>query len=197
MTSASNTARFRSATDFPKKIQSLEQEQATALYEEMRDCLIFTNRSRAQLARRNAEHKETTIELRDRITHFQGLINQLKNQKQTQLLEKEALINRLATEMTEMSTQLGTLSEAFNEVGDIEAETQTHWGQLVFPSRFMKLLRAVKSVMLWWNQQDGRSLPGDDSAIEIIHQTATEAEKRDQPQMHSDQASIGRSLLDR
>ena len=197
MAAPSNTARFRSATDFPKSIQDLEPALANSTYEEMRDCLIFTNRSRAQLVRRNAEHKETALQLRDRLSHFQTLIDQLKNQKQAQLLEKEALINELAEEMTEMSAQLGVLSDAFNEVGDIEADVQTHWGQLVFPSRFMRLLRAVKSVMLWWNHKDGQSLPEENDAIEIIHADASEADKRDQPQMHSDPASTNRSLLDR
>ena len=197
MTASSNTARFRSATDFPKSIQELEPASAASLYEEMRDCLIFTNRSRAQLVRRNAEHKETALALRDRITHFQDLIDRLKNQKQAQLLEKEALINQLAEEMSEMSYQLDTLSDAFSEVGDIEADVQTHWGQLVFPARFLRLLRAVRSVMLWWNRQDERSLPENDDAVEVVHASASEAEKREQPQMHTDQASTGRSLLDR
>jgi len=197
MTASTDNARFRSATDFPKNIQELDSMQASSMYEEMRDCLIFTNRSRAQLLRRNSEHKETTLQLRDRLTHFQSLIDQLKNQKQAQLLEKEALINQLAEEMTEMSTQLGTLSDAFSEVGDVEAEAQTHWGQLVFPARIVRLLRAVRSVMLWWNQRDGQSLPEDSDVVEIVHANATEADKQDQPQMHSDQASTGRYLLDR
>ena len=197
MTASSNAARFRSATDFPKSIQDLEDADASSLYEEMRECLVFTNRSRAQLIRRNSEHKEKALQLGDRITHLQGLIDRLKNQKQAQLLEKEALIEELATEMSEMSSQLGVLSEAFDEVGDIEADVQTHWGQLVFPTRFMRLLRAVKAVMLWWQQRDGEALPEDSNIVEIVHETATEKEKRDQPQMHSDQASTGRSLLDR
>ena len=197
MAASSDTARFRSATDFPRSIQDLEPDSASRLYEEMRDCLIFTNRSRAQLVRRNIEHKEKTLELRDRLTHFQDLIDRLKNQKQAQLLEKEALINQLAEEMTEMSNQLGVLSDAFNEVGDIEEDVQTHWGQLVFPARFIRLLRAVKSVMLWWNHRDDRSLPEESDVVEIVHASASEADKRDQPQMHSDQASTGRSLLDR
>ena len=96
-----------------------------------------------------------------------------------------------------MSTQLGVLSDAFNEVGDVETDVQTHWGQLIVPTRFIKLLRAVKSVMLWWNQRDGQSLPEDSDAIEIVHESAPEAAKREQPQMYSDQASTGRSLLDR
>ena len=90
MTASPDTARFRSATDFPKSIQELEPTQVGTIYEEMRDCLIFTNRSRAQLVRRNSEHKETTLQLRDRLTHFQDLIDRLKNQKQAQLHRKRS-----------------------------------------------------------------------------------------------------------
>ena len=48
-TSDQVSARFRSATEFPKTIEGLEGVAADSLYVEMRDCLIFTNRSRAQL----------------------------------------------------------------------------------------------------------------------------------------------------
>jgi hypothetical protein len=53
--------RFRSATEFPKTIKPLDPSEAEQLYVEMRDCLIFTNRSRAQLLRRNEEHKRNTL----------------------------------------------------------------------------------------------------------------------------------------
>lgn len=205
--SASNTARFRSATEFPKSIQSLERERADDLYEEMRDCLIFTNRSRAQLIRRNAEHKDTTLQLRSRIKHFQSLIDQLQNQKQAQLQEKEVLITQLATEMAEMGSQLDTLSEAFDAVGDPEAMVQKHWGYVAFPSRFMRLIRAVKALIQWWKKNDDDhpalsdhsrndgsppALPDTDMGAEVDEQ-----DKRDRPQMYTDQASINRSLLDR
>ncbi|NJM96253.1 MAG: hypothetical protein HC800_02745 [Phormidesmis sp. RL_2_1] len=86
---APDTARFRPATDFPKEIRTIEPDQANALYVEMRDCLIFTNRSRAQLVRRNTEHKEKTLALRSHINTLQSLIEQLKAQKQNQIQEQE------------------------------------------------------------------------------------------------------------
>jgi hypothetical protein len=49
----SNPERFRSATEFPRTLQGLESAEAEKLYLEMRDCLIFTNRSRSQLMRHN------------------------------------------------------------------------------------------------------------------------------------------------
>ncbi|MEO0456835.1 MAG: hypothetical protein AAF152_09660 [Cyanobacteria bacterium P01_A01_bin.114] len=207
VSSASNTARFRSATEFPKSIQSLERERADDLYEEMRDCLIFTNRSRAQLIRRNTEHKDTTLKLRERIKHFQSLIDQLRNQKQAQLQEKEILITQLANEMAEMGSQLDTLSEAFDAVGDPESVVQQHWGYVSFPSRFMRLIKAVKTLMQWWKRQDDDNnslssnsrhdgippvLPSAKVTTEIDEQ-----DKRERPQMYTDQASINRSLLDR
>ena len=151
--STTDTQRFRSATDFPQQIQTLEREQANALYAEMRECLIFTNRSRAQLVRRNTEHKDKTLQLRDKIGNLQGLINQLQTQKQTQLAEREAIITQLAGEMQEMDAQLNTLSQAFDAVGDVESEAQSQWGRLLFPKRILSLLKAVKALMQWYKKR--------------------------------------------
>lgn len=198
MTSLSpDTARFRSATDFPKDIRETEREQANALYTEMRDCLIFTNRSRAQLVRRNAEHKDKTLTLRTKIDGLQGLINQLQAQKQTQVQEREAIIAQLAGEMTEMSTQLDTLSDAFDSVGDVASEGEAHWGHLMFPNRIMRLLQAVKSIMQWWKKQDDRQVEGTGHPVELINGEASEQDKRDHPERYTDQACINRDLLDR
>ncbi len=190
---SSNTPRFRSATEFPQSIDALEPQQAREIYAEMRDCLIFTNRSRAQLMRRNIEHKDTTLQLRDRINHFQSLIDQIQAQKQSQLQAKESLIAQLSAEMGQMGAQLDTLSAAFDAVGNIEAETQTSWGSLIFPRRFLNLLQAVKSLMQWWQQQDDdRTHPA-----ELTGDIIDEQDRRDRPQLYSDQASNNRSLLDR
>ncbi len=198
MTSLSpDTARFRSVIDFPKNIQTVEPEQANALYEEMRDCLIFTNRSRAQLVRRNAEHKGKTLALRSNIDTLQGLINQLQAQKQTQVQEHEAIIAQLSGEMTEMSTQLDTLSEVFDSVGDVTSEGETHWGHLMFPTRITKLLQAVKAVMQWWKTQDDPQIEESGRPVQLIDGAADEQDKRDYPERYTDQASINRSLLDR
>jgi hypothetical protein len=80
--SKSSTARFRSATEFPKTTRTLEREKADALYEEMRDCLVFTNRSRAQLIRRNEEHKSKAGLLKEDVQRLQGKIQQLAAEKQ-------------------------------------------------------------------------------------------------------------------
>ena len=198
--SASNTARFRSATDFPKDIQTLEKEAILLTYAEMRECLIFTNRSRAQLIRRNTEHKEKTDHLRQTVAHLQGLINQLQTQKQSQLQAREEIIAQLGSEVTEMTHQINQLSDAFEAVGDLEAEAQTHWGHLMFPSRIVKLLQAVKSLMQWWHRQDDSpTLNGsnDDNTLAAEVTMIDEEHRRNYPHLYTDQASINRDLLDR
>lgn len=194
--SASNAARFRPATDFPKNTGGCEREQVDALYAEMRECLIFTNRSRGQLIRRNTEHKEKALALRSRIDTLQGLINQLQTQKQSQLQERESLINQLAGEMEEMSSQLNTLSQAFDAVGDLETEAQPQWGRMLFPSRIMRLLSAVKSLMQWWRTQDNSQFEDTSSPAELVGDV-DEQDRLDHPERYTDQASINRSLLDR
>ncbi|KPQ35476.1 MAG: Baculovirus polyhedron envelope protein, PEP, C terminus [Phormidesmis priestleyi Ana] len=191
--STTDTQRFRSATDFPQQIQTLEREQANALYAEMRECLIFTNRSRAQLVRRNTEHKDKTLQLRDKIGNLQGLINQLQTQKQTQLAEREAIITQLAGEMQEMDAQLNTLSQAFDAVGDVESEAQSQWGRLLFPKRILSLLKAVKALMQWYKKDETPEITGGAIEIEVID----EEHRRDYPHQYTDQASINRDLLDR
>ncbi|MEO1123716.1 MAG: hypothetical protein AAFX95_06510 [Cyanobacteria bacterium J06639_16] len=163
----------------------------------MRDCLIFTNRSRSQLIRRNTEHKETTLQLRERIKHFQGLIDQLQTQKQAQLQAKEALITQLATEMAEMGEQLDTLAEAFDAAGDLELTLQTHWGNVAFPGRFMRFLRAVRALIQWWKRKDDDSDSLSSGAQPTLPSAdLDEQDKRDRPQIYTDQASVNRSLLD-
>jgi hypothetical protein len=198
--------RFRPATDFPQQIGTLEREQADSLYVEMRECLIFTNRSRAQLMRRNTEHKDKALKLRGDLSHLQSLIDQLQAQKQMQLAEREAIIAQLAGEMKEMDTQLGTLSDAFDAVGDVAGEAQAQWGRLLFPARIMNLLKAVKALMQWYKKDDDPDLSNSmipvgntpnpsDGMIQI--DIIDEQHRRDYPHQYTDQASINRDLLDR
>ncbi|MFK8182557.1 MAG: hypothetical protein AB8B99_04225 [Phormidesmis sp.] len=194
--SASSAARFRPATDFPKEVGLLERDQLDALYVEMRACLIFTNRSRGQLIRRNTEHKEKALALRSRIDTLQGLISQLQMQKQSQLQERESLIHQLAGEMEEMSSQLNTLSQAFDVVGDLEPEAQPQWGRMLLPSRIMQLLSAVKSLMQWWRTQDKSDFEDRTHPVELAGDV-DEQDRLDHPERYTDQASINRSLLDR
>lgn len=190
---SSNYARFRPATEFPRNVQTLEREEANALYEEMRACLVFTNRSRGQLIRRNEEHKEKALALRSQVNHLQELINRLQNQKTAEILEREALIKQLAREMQAMDFQLSSLSDAFDAVGDIEAEAQSQWGRILFPKRILELLKAVKALMQWYRRDYDSTLP--DSPVEVT--SIDEVDRRDHPHRYSDQASINRDLLDR
>ena len=91
-TSNQPSARFRSATEFPKTVKRLERSEADAMYEEMRDCLIFTNRSRGQLLRRNEEQKQSALKLKTDVQRLQSLINQLKLEKQQQAEGQQQII---------------------------------------------------------------------------------------------------------
>jgi hypothetical protein len=185
--------RFRPATDFPQQVRTLKRQQADNLYEEMRACLIFTNKSRGQLIRRNTEYKDKTLQLRDSVSSLQCLINQLQTQKQAQLAEREDIIAQLAGEMKVMDAQLNTLSEAFDAVGDVEAEAQNQWGRILFPSRIMNLLRAVKALMQWYKRDDNPELPGEPTENNLVD----EQHRRDYPHQYTDQASINRDSLNR
>ena len=194
--------RFRSATDFPKNIQSLNRPEADALYAEMRDCLIFTNRSRAQLIRRNQEHKDKTGLLKGDVQRLQGMIQQLNTDKQRTLQEQQTIISALETEMTVMANRLDDLSVAFDGISDVETPEQTHWSLISMPARFFRFLQAVKAVVMWWRQdrpQDDATVLEDTSRTKLSLQEGPEADndRREKPQMSSDQASINRSLLDR
>lgn len=193
----SSTDRFRSATEFPKTVQDLDSEQADALYREMRDCLIFTNRSRAQLVRRNEEHKAKAGLLKEDIHRLQGMIHQLANEKQLLAEEKQSIIQTLETEMMTMASHLDELSGAFDGMADIES-SQSPWSLVASPNRFFRFLNAVKAIVMWWRDERSEPLPAASQRTSLPSETVdVEADRRDRPQMHQDQASINRSLLDR
>lgn len=196
-TSNQSSARFRSATEFPKTVESLEPFEANAVYEEMRDCLIFTNRSRAQLLRRNEEHKQSALKLKTDVQRLQSLINQLKLEKQQQAQGQQQLISNLESEILSMTTHLDQLSDAFNAVADIETETQTQWSFMSLPRRFFEFVRAVKAVVLWWRDERGNEEALNSTSPQPLSPEEIEEDRRERPQMYEDQASIGRSLLDR
>lgn len=193
----SSTDRFRSATEFPKTVQDLDSEQADALYREMRDCLIFTNRSRAQLVRRNEEHKAKAGLLKEDIHRLQGMIHQLANEKQLLAEEKQSIIQTLETEMMTMASHLDELSGAFDGMADIES-SQSPWSLVASPNRFFRFLNAVKAIVMWWRDERSEPLPTASQKASLPSETVdVEEDRRDRPQMHQDQASINRSLLDR
>lgn len=201
--SEKSTARFRSATEFPQSVQELERAEANALYVEMRDCLIFTNRSRSQLMRWNQTYKEKTTLLQEDKQRLQGIISQLTVDKQLITQKDQDIIQALEAEMATMSSHLDELSGAFNDIADIETAEQSKWGFMAAPSRFFRFLRAVKAIVLWWRDErsdddgsaafsakpDAPALPG-----EIVDE---DQDRLDRPQLYSDQASVNRSLLDR
>ncbi|GAB4235858.1 MAG: hypothetical protein Kow00121_63300 [Elainellaceae cyanobacterium] len=202
-TSDKTAARFRSATEFPKQIENLNAAEIVALYGEMRECLIFTNRSRAQLIRRNEEHKQSALQLKTDVERLQTYIHQLKLEKEEQAGDNRRIISALEQELGSMAGHLDKLSDAFDTVSDLDNPQQSQWGFLATPGRFFSFLRAIKAIVLWWREErdDGNSvtsgtsspqLPGDSPANLDL-----EDDRRMNPQMYTDSASQGRSLLDR
>ncbi|MBD2153220.1 hypothetical protein [Leptolyngbya sp. FACHB-16] len=196
----SSTDRFRSATEFPKTVQNLDIEQADAVYREMRDCLIFTNRSRAQLIRRNEEHKTKTSLLKEDVQRLHGMIQKLAGEKQQIVESNEETIRALEIEMQNMMSHLDELSIAFEGVADAEA-SRSPLSLVASPGRFFRFLNAVRAIVMWWRDERSESSP----SLPVASQTTAlpgdtvngEEDRRDRPQMYQDQASINRSLLDR
>lgn len=192
-----STDRFRSATEFPKTVQNLDSEQADALYREMRDCLIFTNRSRAQLIRRNEEYKTKTSLLKEDVQRLHGMIQQLAGEKQQITQQNQEIIQALQTEMQTMTSHLDELSTAFEVVADAEA-SQSPWSLVASPNRFFRFLNAVKAIVMWWRDERSAPLPVASQTTSLPGETVdVEEDRRERPQMYQDQASINRSLLDR
>lgn len=194
--------RFRSATEFPQTIQSLAPVEADALYVEMRDCLIFTNRSRAQLVRRNEEHKTKASLLKEDVQRLQGMIHQLANEKQLIAQEKQGIIQNLEAEMKTMASHLDELSSAFDGMADIETAEQNQWSIVSMPNRFFRFLQAVKTIVMWWRSDrpdNSPTLPPAPPPTPLPSEAAVDEDedRRERPQLYSDQASINRSLLDR
>jgi hypothetical protein len=193
------TDRFRSATEFPKSIERLEQAEASQIYSEIRDCLIFTNRSRSQLMRRNEEHKQTALQLKSDVTRMQGLIHQLTLEK-TQITESNRqIVSELQQEMGLMATHLDELSDVFGTVADFDDPRESTMGLLAAPGRFFRFLRAVKAIVLWWRKDEPEqtALPAETNDPQTSFPDNSNLEdRRENPQMYSDIASQNRSLLD-
>lgn len=194
-----SSARFRPATDFPKTVESLSHSEVSGLYAEMRECLIFTNRSRGQLLRRNEEHKQSTLQLRQDIERFQALVNHLNRDKQQLVQEQQAIVSSLQAEIGSMTTHLDQLSTAFDSVADVETQMQSQWSFLALPSRFFSFVRAVKAIVTWWREEkDEPDSPAIASAARPqLPGQPDEQARQEQPQMYTDPASQGRSLLDK
>ncbi|MBD2364743.1 hypothetical protein H6G36_26825 [Anabaena minutissima FACHB-250] len=196
-----SSARFRSATEFPKTIESISNADADKLYKEMRDCLIFTNRSRSQLLRRNEEHKQSALRIKTDVERLQVLINQLKLEKEQLASGNRQIVTDLEHEIGSMAGYLDQLSAAFDSVADVDNPDKAYWGVLSFPGRFLKFLNAIKAIVMWWRddrEEDSKSLTVTNVSQTYLPGTvATDEERIEKPQMHSDQASQGRSLLDK
>lgn len=188
-------ARFRSAADFPKTIENVSSAEARQVYEEMRASLIFSNRSRAQLLRRNQEHKQSALTLKADVERLHGFINQLALEKHQLADNNQFIVSQLEQEMGKMSNHLNELTQVFDEVSDVQNESQTQWDFVTLPGRFFKFLRAVGAIVSWWKEENPTEEIKPASVPQLPTQASTEADRKARPQMHTDPASVNRSLL--
>jgi DNA repair exonuclease SbcCD ATPase subunit len=181
--------RFRSVSDFPPSIAELDRPEAEALYEEMRACLTFTNRSRAQQMRRKEQYKQSTIALQSDVVRLQDLIQQLATDKGEISQTERDTITALEAELTQMSGRLDRFSHAFD---DVEA-LQNPMELMANPGRFIRFWKALKDLIMWWREMDetDRTLSATPLTPEQLAQ-----DRRDNPQMYNDIASVQRSLRD-
>lgn len=172
-------ARFRPATDFPKTITDLDRSAADALYVEMRECLVFTNRSRGQLNRHNSDYRQNILKLKQHVETLETLSNRLTQDKQ-RLATQTSLLPELEQEIETMKTYMNQLSEAFGDVAELRDSTHTQ----MMPGRIWKFFQAVKAIVLWWREEN--SPP-------VILPALTEEEIDEKPQMIDERRSITKS----
>lgn len=186
------TDRFRSATDFPKTVEHLNASDMNQLYVEMRDCLIFTNRSRSQLIRRNEEHKQTISTLQNDSVRLQQLIHQLEQDKQTLTQSQQDNITALKQELGTMSSHLDQISQAFRDVEDIHSPM----GAMAIPVRFNRFWRALKALIVWWREENDDFGNASGALPPASPPSLNPDDRQENPQMYSDPASVQRSLRD-
>lgn len=188
-----STERFRSATDFPKSVNHLGISEANRVYQEMRDCLIFTNRSRSQLIRRNEEHKQTALTLKADVARLQQLIQQAALEKQALLQNRGLVISELEGELRQMSSHLDQLSKAFEDVEDVNGAM----GVMAIPGRFARFWQALRALIVWWRDEYGdEPVPSSKQISPSQPPSGDGNDQRENPQMYTDPASVQRSLRD-
>jgi hypothetical protein len=193
--------RFRPATDFPKDVSRLQRDELERTYLEMRECLVFTNRSRGQLLRRNEEHKQTSLQLRADVVKLQVSIQKLAQEKQQLAASSQALLQGMEQELMAMGDRLETLSSAFDAVADVETAERMQWSFLTLPQRFLNFLNAVRSIVNWWREEQGIEATPSQPALPPAKRKLTPEEeaidRRENPHLYTDTASVQRANLDR
>lgn len=181
------TERFRSATDFPKTVEHLDASDVNQLYVEMRDCLIFTNRSRSRLIRRNEEHEQTILTLQDDVDRLQKLIHQLSEEKQALVQRQQSTIATLEQELNTMLSYLGQVSQAFREVEDITSLMEG----VAIPDRLNRFWQASKVLVDWW-QEENDDFDTDVRALLSSSSLPSSGDRQEKRQVNTTLASVQR-----
>jgi hypothetical protein len=131
------------------------------------------------------------------------MISQLKGEKEQLAADNRQIVAALEREIGSMAGHSDQLSAAFDSVADVDNPDKAYWGVLSVPGKFLKFLNAIKAIVMWWRddqEEDTKSL-----IVTNVSQTYlpgkvevdTDEERIEKPQMYTDQASQGRSLLDK
>jgi hypothetical protein len=128
-------------------------------------------------------------------------IQKLSQEKQQLAASSQELLRGMEQELMAMGSRLETLSSAFDAVADVETADRMQWSFLTLPQRFLNFLNAVRGIVNWWREEQGIEPTPPQPVLPSAEPKLTpeeEAQKRkDDSQMYTDQASVGRSLLDR
>ncbi|MGQ9872718.1 hypothetical protein [Leptodesmis sp.] len=91
-----------------------------------------------------------------------------------------------------MTNRMDQLSQAFSDVGDVN----NAMGVMAIPGRFSRFWQALKALVLWWREEYGDDLPENSSTLPDSAPTPTDEDRRNNPQMYTDPASVQRSERD-
>ncbi|KAI9135116.1 hypothetical protein [Acaryochloris sp. CCMEE 5410] len=195
------TQEFRSATEFPTSIQELDIKEADRVYCEIRQYLVSTNRSQGQLRRYNESYRQDISKYRDNISDLQKTrdnlqlaINQLTAEKKELLNDKSEAIELLEQEVTNLSGNLDTLSEAFEGIIDFD-DPNVQWASTSFMTRVWNFLKSVRLIVRGWNIEDQLPSTADHESLPPSRENIA-MEERENPRMYTDPASINRALRD-
>jgi len=189
--------RFRSATEFPKSITHLDLVAANEVYLELRASLVHSNRSRAQLSRWNQDYRQSNSQLRQQVERMQSLVGELEQGKRALAQEQQQVVTALTSEIKSLSTQLDRLSDAFGSVEDLTDPSTGQWNFFAFPSRLFQFLGAVKSIVLFWREENELPPATNNTSPQITspNNQTDSTERLDQPHLHlkGDRCWIGKS----
>ncbi|WP_421658378.1 hypothetical protein [Leptothermofonsia sp. ETS-13] len=187
---------YRSVSEFPLHIQTLNREQLEAAYHELRSEYRSLSISRGQLVRRQTEAKKDLLTLRQNLQQSKSSLeklNQEKQQLQKLLVHNVEVRKQLETWGSNLETQVNHLTHQINAtnklLGEFEAvyeEVKSDSGLLSIGRRFLLLIQAAHRLL---NTDISTLLP---HKPKVPHKPKADSEDWTQ----ETPSNIGRKLLD-